>query len=58
MIEAIAAVRSYSMNKIEGGDENIIVIDIGGSTLQVTLINILDGNINVEASSADHNLGG
>jgi molecular chaperone DnaK (HSP70) len=58
MIEAIAAVRIYSMNKIEGEDENIIVIDIGGSTLQVTLINILEGNINVEASSVDHNLGG
>jgi heat shock 70kDa protein 1/2/6/8 len=36
----------------------VIVIDFGGSTLEVSLLTIFDGAIEIIATSGDHNFGG
>jgi molecular chaperone DnaK (HSP70) len=36
----------------------VIVIDFGGSTLEVSLLTIFDGAIEIISTSGDHNFGG
>jgi molecular chaperone DnaK (HSP70) len=36
----------------------VIVIDFGGTTLEVSVLTIFDGAIEIMGTSGDHNLGG
>ena len=56
--EPTAAAICYGLGKNSNTDENIIVFDFGGGTLDVSLLNIRDGVYEVIGSCGNNNLGG
>ena len=59
--EPTAAALAYGLEKkstVEDKDINVIVYDLGGGTLDVSLLNICDGVFEVLASTGNTHLGG
>jgi len=54
--EPTAAAIAYGLNK--SGERNVLIFDLGGGTLDVTLLNINDGVFEVKATAGDSHLGG
>ncbi|KAI8588480.1 putative Hsp70 chaperone BiP/Kar2 [Geranomyces variabilis] len=55
--EPTAAAIAYGLDK-KGGEQNILVYDLGGGTFDVSLLTIEDGVFEVRATSGDTHLGG
>src|SRR5438093_5420999 len=55
--EPTAAALAYGLDK-EGGDQTILVFDLGGGTFDVSLLEIGEGVFEVKATSGNTNLGG
>ncbi|CAF4280595.1 unnamed protein product, partial [Adineta steineri] len=55
--EPIAAVIAYGLDKL-GGEKNIVVFDLGGETLCVSVVNIDNGFLEVVDSNDNTHLGG
>lgn len=56
--EPTAAALAYGLNNQSDEEKNIIVYDVGGGTLDVTLLSIDDGIFEVKATAGDTHLGG
>ena len=56
--EPTAASLAYGIDKITDEDINILVFDLGGGTLDVTIMEFGDGVFEVQATSGDSMLGG
>lgn len=56
MIESTAAAMSYGL--LVAGTKNVLIVDIGGGTLDLTVLNINDGVHKVEATGGHLSLGG
>ncbi len=56
--EPTAAAIAYGLDKKAGGDKNVIIFDLGGGTVDVTLLTIEDGIFEVKATAGDTHLGG
>eukprot|EP00927_Polykrikos_kofoidii_P049123 TRINITY_DN43249_c0_g1_i1.p1 TRINITY_DN43249_c0_g1~~TRINITY_DN43249_c0_g1_i1.p1 ORF type:complete len:693 (+),score=167.55 TRINITY_DN43249_c0_g1_i1:305-2080(+) len=54
--EPTAAALAYGMDKV--GDKTIVVYDFGGGTLDVSMVKIQDGSLEVQQASGDMHLGG
>ncbi|XVF31369.1 hypothetical protein REPUB_Repub16aG0139900 [Reevesia pubescens] len=55
--EPIAAAIAYGLDK-KGGEQNVLVYDLGGGTFDVSILNIDNGVFEVLATSGDTHLGG
>ena len=55
--EPTAAALAYGIDHMEK-EENILIYDFGGGTLDVTLLEMFDGILEVKASSGNNELGG
>src|SRR5438309_4414478 len=55
--EPTAAALAYGLDK-QGGDQTILVFDLGGGTFDVSLLEIGEGVFEVKATSGNTNLGG
>jgi heat shock protein 1/8 len=58
IIGSTAAAIAYRLNKKQTGVQNILVFDLGGGALDVSLLNIESGILEVEAIAGDTHLGG
>ena len=56
--EPTAAAIAYGLDNQKEGERNIIIFDVGGGTLDVTLLNLDEGIFEVKATSGDSRLGG
>ena len=56
--EPTAASLAYGLDKSDEDDVNILVFDLGGGTLDVTIMEFGDGIFEVKSTSGDTNLGG
>ncbi|ORX43220.1 heat shock protein 70 [Piromyces finnis] len=56
--EPTAAALSYIINNDIKNEENVLIVDIGSGTFDVSIINIKNNNITVKASKGDSCLGG
>ncbi|XP_057436400.1 heat shock cognate 70 kDa protein 2-like isoform X2 [Lotus japonicus] len=59
--EPTAAALAYGLNKKTarvGGEENVLIFDLGGGTFDVSLLTIEDGIFEVKATAGDTHLGG
>ena len=57
--EPTAAAISYGLdNKAKGGEQNVLIFDLGGGTFDVSLLSIEDGIFEVKATAGDTHLGG
>lgn len=57
--EPTSASIAYGLDKMKGDEEkNILVVDCGGGTHDISLLNISDGVFEVKATAGDANLGG
>ena len=56
--EPTAASLAYGLDKSDEEDVNILVFDLGGGTLDVTIMEFGDGIFEVKSTSGDTNLGG
>lgn len=57
--EPTAGSLAYGLDKNNSADgKNILIFDLGGGTLDVSLLNIMDGTFFVKATSGDTHLGG
>lgn len=54
--EPTAAAIAYGL--LEGGDQVVLVYDLGGGTFDITMIDIKGGALTVIATGGDHHLGG
>ncbi|KAH9256036.1 hsp70-like protein [Batrachochytrium salamandrivorans] len=55
--EPTAAAIAYGLDK-KGGEQNILIFDLGGGTFDVSLLTIEDGIFEVKATAGDTHLGG
>lgn len=55
--EPTAAALAYGINNLET-DEKVIVYDLGGGTFDVTVLELFEGILDVQASRGDNKLGG
>jgi len=55
--EPTAAAIAYGLDK-KGGEENVLIYDMGGGTFDVSLLTIEDGIFEVKATAGDTHLGG
>ncbi|XP_065885546.1 heat shock cognate 71 kDa protein-like isoform X3 [Dysidea avara] len=53
-----AAAIAYGLDKKEGPERHILIFDLGGGTLDVSILAIEDGCIEVKATNGDTHLGG
>ena len=56
--EPTAASLAYGLDKTDEEDVNILVFDLGGGTLDVTIMDFGEGIFEVKSTSGDTNLGG
>jgi len=56
--ETAAAAIAYVLDRITSVERNVIILDLGGGALNVTLFTIEDNIIEVKATAGDANLGG
>ena len=56
--EPIAAALAYGIEEGQDQDQVVLVYSLGGSTFDVTLLEIKSGEINVIGAGGDHQLGG
>ncbi|KAF8653233.1 hypothetical protein AX16_004062 [Volvariella volvacea WC 439] len=56
--EPSAAAIAYSLEKGVRDERNVLIFDLGGGTLDVSLVTIEDGIIEVKATAGDGHLGG
>ena len=56
--EPTAAAIAYGLDKHSDTEKNIIIYDVGGGTLDVTLLTLDEGIFEVKATSGDTHLGG
>ncbi len=56
--EPTAAALSYGLDKSETKDQQVVVFDLGGGTLDVTVMNFGQGVFEVRSTSGDTHLGG
>jgi L1 cell adhesion molecule like protein len=56
--EPTAAAIAYGLNEERDEERNILVFDLGGGTLDISLLNIDDGMFQVKATAGDTHLGG
>jgi molecular chaperone DnaK len=56
--EPTAAALAYGLDKDGGGDQTILVFDLGGGTFDVSILEIGDGVFEVKSTSGDTSLGG
>ena len=56
--EPTAAAIAYGLDKNHEGEKSIIIYDVGGGTLDVTLLTLDEGIFEVKATSGDTRLGG
>uniref|UniRef100_A0AB39JC67 Heat Shock Protein 70 n=1 Tax=Florenciella sp. virus SA2 TaxID=3240092 RepID=A0AB39JC67_9VIRU len=56
--EPTAAAIAYGLDNKSDSEKNIIIYDVGGGTLDVTLLTLDDGIFEVKATSGDTHLGG
>ncbi len=56
--EPTAASLAYGLDKIKEKDQQVMVFDLGGGTLDVTIMNFGDGVFEVVSTSGDTQLGG
>ena len=56
--EPTAAAIAYGIDKHTESEKNVIIYDVGGGTLDVTLLTLDDGIFEVKATSGDTHLGG
>lgn len=56
--EPTAAAITYSINNKISYQENVLIIDLGGGTYDVSLVDIENGNIKVKDVAGDSHLGG
>jgi molecular chaperone DnaK len=55
--EPTAAALAYGLDK-EGGDQTILVFDLGGGTFDVSVLELGDGVFEVKSTAGDNHLGG
>jgi molecular chaperone DnaK len=55
--EPTAAALAYGVDKLNE-NQTVFVFDLGGGTFDVTIMRILDGNLDIIATNGDHRLGG
>jgi L1 cell adhesion molecule like protein len=56
--EPTAAAIAYGLDKFSSGERNVIIFDMGGGTVDVSLITIEDGIFEVKAVTGNTHLGG
>jgi len=56
--EPTAAAISYGLNNKKGGENNVLIFDLGGGTFDVSLLTIDEGIFEVKATAGDTHLGG
>ncbi|KAJ2090801.1 Hsp70 chaperone [Coemansia sp. RSA 1813] len=56
--EPTAAAIAYGLDKKSGGEQNVLIFDLGGGTFDVSLLSIEDGIFEVKATAGDTHLGG
>lgn len=56
--EPTAAAIAYGLDKVKGGEQTILIFDLGGGTFDVSLLSIDDGIFEVKATAGDTHLGG
>lgn len=55
--EPTAAAIAYSIDNLDK-EEKIIVYDLGGGTFDITILNLLNGNLDIKTSRGNNKLGG
>jgi heat shock protein 5 len=58
LAEPTAAAMAYGLGRKDGGERNVLVFDLGGGTLDVSVLTIDGGVFEVRATSGDTHLGG
>jgi len=56
--EPTAAAIAYGLDAKDSSEKNVLIFDMGGGTLDVSLLNIDDGVFEVKATAGDTHLGG
>lgn len=56
--EPVAAAMASDLGKQGSGVRNVLVFDLGGGTLDVSLLTIEDGQYEIKATNGDTHLGG
>lgn len=56
--EPTAAAIAYGLDKAKGGEQNVLIFDLGGGTFDVSLLTLDDGIFEVKATAGDTHLGG
>ena len=57
--EPTAAAIAYGLDKDDGtGEKNVLIFDLGGGTLDVSLLTVEEGIFEVKATAGDNHLGG
>ena len=56
--EPTAAALAYGLDRMKGGEQNVLIFDLGGGTFDVSLLTLDDGIFEVKATSGNGHLGG
>lgn len=56
--EPTSAAIAYGVQKSSGGEQTLMIYDLGGGTFDVSIVRVSPSNIKVLATIGDHNLGG
>jgi L1 cell adhesion molecule like protein len=56
--EPTAAAIAYGLDKKKGGEQNVLIFDLGGGTFDVSLLTLDEGIFEVKATAGDVHLGG
>ena len=56
--EPTAAAMAYGLDNCSGDTRNVLIFDLGGGSLDVTLLSIGDGIFEVQGTAGDNSLGG
>jgi heat shock protein 1/8 len=56
--EPTAAAIAYGLDKVKGGEQHVLIFDLGGGTFDVSLLSLDEGIFEVKATAGDTHLGG